>query len=83
MRYIKCSECGISPAVNEVYRLLSMRSIDCYVSLSAQVMELGSGLGVPGLLAARTSPKVFLTDHNPAVSLANRLGCRIWGRVEG
>jgi len=31
------------------------------------VLELGAGLGIPGLLAARICPHVVLTDHNPAV----------------
>eukprot|EP00961_Rhodomonas_salina_P078717 1058632-Rhodomonas_salina.5 len=26
-------------------------------------------MALPGLLAARTSPRVFLTDHNPVVPL--------------
>ena len=31
------------------------------------MVELGAGLGVPGLLAGRVCPNVLLTDHNPKV----------------
>ncbi len=31
------------------------------------VVELGAGVGIPGLLACRSARSVVLTDHNPAV----------------
>ena len=36
-------------------------------SEATHVLELGAGLGVPGLLAGRTAARLTLTDNNEAV----------------
>ena len=44
-------------------QLLVPGTIPC----TATVLELGAGLGVPGLIAGRQAQRLILTDNNPAV----------------